>query len=61
MTGAWIGGRLALVLPAEALRTVFGVFLVLLGAHYLGGAERRLLGRRRRDGTQGNLDRHGHP
>jgi len=35
IVGAVLGGRLALVLPAHALRTVFGAFLILLGGHYL--------------------------
>ena len=47
IVGAVLGGRLALVMPAHALRTVFGGFLIVLGLHYLRSIARLLPGRRR--------------
>lgn len=38
LLGAWSGSRLALFLPEQGLRTVFGVLLIGLGVHYLHGA-----------------------
>lgn len=40
--GSWAGGRLALGLPANTLRVIFAIVLVLLGIHYLRGYRRAM-------------------
>ncbi len=43
--GSWAGGRLALGMPGGALRAVFAIVLILLGAHYLAGVRRARMAR----------------
>ena len=37
LPGAWLGSRVALLLPEHGLRLVFGLLLIALGVHYLMG------------------------
>jgi len=41
LTGATAGSHLALGLPEAHLRNLFGIFLILLGLHYLIRHRRR--------------------
>jgi uncharacterized membrane protein YfcA len=41
VVGAWAGSRVALWLPEQALRTLFGLLLIGLGLHYLLQTRRR--------------------